>query len=96
MYKQFLSFLERSDEKQKLLDDFMTNLRALMGDYPDYAKDPTALKQIDQSVNELNYKLWKIIENRKDEATAEREEKMVSGIFCRRINCSLAAKRDQQ
>lgn len=59
----------------------MANLRALLDDYPDYATEPTALKQINQSINDLNYKLWKLIEKKKDEATKERDDKTKSRIL---------------
>jgi len=81
MHKQFIVFLERPDEKQKILDEFLVKLNALLTDHPDYIENQAALKEINQSVDELDFKLWKIVERKKDEAIAEREEKMASGNF---------------
>jgi hypothetical protein len=53
-------------------------LGALLADHPDYAEDPTALKEICGNIDDLNYKLWKVIERKKDEAAHEREERMAS------------------
>eukprot|EP01022_Parablepharisma_sp_SALTPOND_P028348 TRINITY_DN70835_c3_g1_i1.p1 TRINITY_DN70835_c3_g1~~TRINITY_DN70835_c3_g1_i1.p1 ORF type:complete len:1854 (-),score=220.87 TRINITY_DN70835_c3_g1_i1:676-6237(-) len=81
MHRQFLTFFERPDEKQRLLDEFLIKLNALLSDHPDYIENPSALKEIFQSIDDLDYKLWKVVEKKKDEATIEREEKMNSSIF---------------
>ncbi len=60
------------------MDEFVTKLSVLLSDYPDYGANSSALTEIYQSVDDLNYKMWKVVEKKKDEATAEREEKMAS------------------
>eukprot|EP00826_Nyctotherus_ovalis_P025922 TRINITY_DN2013_c0_g2_i2.p1 TRINITY_DN2013_c0_g2~~TRINITY_DN2013_c0_g2_i2.p1 ORF type:complete len:360 (+),score=135.36 TRINITY_DN2013_c0_g2_i2:117-1196(+) len=78
MHRQFIAFFERPDDKQSLLDEFLSKLNALLADHPDYIENTAALKEILQNVDELDYRMWKVTEKKKDEAIAEREEKINS------------------
>ena len=78
MHRQFIAFFERPDDKQSLLDGFLSKLNTLLADHPDYIENPSALKEIFQNLDELGYRMWKITEKKKDDAIAEREDKINS------------------
>ena len=73
MHAEFVKYQNRSEDKQKLVDDFITKYLELIHDYPKLQTDPVTKENLCEKIDELNDDLWDMIELRKDESLAELE-----------------------
>ena len=77
--QKFIEFLKRPSKKQILLLDYQMKYNKFLDDYPDIKDDPQVKEEHHQEVDDLNDKIYEIIENRKNEAVDERKKIMTSG-----------------
>jgi hypothetical protein len=63
---QFLAFLNRYDNKQQILDDFVEHFNKFTDEYPDLREDEQTKEELHQRVDCLSDELWEIIEERKE------------------------------
>ena len=64
---------------QILLLDYQMKYNKFLDDYPDLKDDPAVKEEHHQEVDDLNDKIYEIIETRKNEAVDERKKIMTSG-----------------
>ena len=77
--QKFIEFLKRPSKKQILLLDYQMKYNKFLDDYPDLKDDPQVKEEHHQEVDDLNDKIYEIIETRKNEAVEERKKIMTSG-----------------
>ena len=77
--QKFIEFLKRPSKKQILLLDYQMKYNKFLDDYPDLKDDPQVTEEHHQEVDDLNDKIYEIIETRKNEAVEERKKIMTSG-----------------
>ena len=77
--QKFIEFLKRPSKKQILLLDYQMKYNKFLDDYPDLKDDPQVKEEHHQEVDDLNDKIYEIIEARKNEAVEERKKIMTSG-----------------
>lgn len=77
--QKFIDFLKRPSKKQNLVLDFQLKYNKFMDDYPDLIDDPQVKEEHHQEVDDLNDKIYEIIESRKNEAIEERKKMMTAG-----------------
>ena len=77
--QKFIEFLKRPSKKQILLLDYQMKYNKFLDDYPDLKDDPQVKEEHHQEVDDLNDKIYEIIESRKNEAVEERKKIMTSG-----------------
>ncbi|MCQ2816970.1 MAG: hypothetical protein MJ252_06870 [archaeon] len=79
MCEKFIMFLKRPSKKQILLLDYQMDYNKFLDDYPDLKDEPQVKEEHHQKVDDLNDKIYEIIETRKNEAVEERKKIMTSG-----------------
>ena len=77
--QKFIDFLKRPSKKQILLLDYQMKYNKFLDDYPDLKDEPQVKEEHHQEVDDLNDKIYEIIETRKNEAIDERKKIMTSG-----------------
>ena len=77
--QKFIDFLKRPSKKQILLLDYQMKYNKFIDDYPDLKDEPQVKEEHHQEVDDLNDKIYEIIETRKNEAIDERKKIMTSG-----------------
>lgn len=75
----FLCFLNRLDNKQEILDEFVKSFNEFSDQYPDLREDEQTKEELHQRVDVLSDELWEIVEERKEQAIEERKKQMESG-----------------
>lgn len=79
MQKRYVEFLERPDNKQNKVQDFIDSFNKFSDEFPDLREDEQTKEELQNRVETLSNDLWAIIENRKDEAIGERKRIMENG-----------------
>ena len=64
--KKFLTFLQRVDNKQELLDNFVRDFNQFSDDYPDLREDNQTKEELHQRCDVLSDEMWEIVEERKE------------------------------
>jgi adenylate kinase family enzyme len=77
--QKFISFLKRPTKKQSLLLEYQLKYNKFLDDYPDLRDDDHVKEEHHQALDDLNDKIYEIIETRKNEAIEERKKIMGSG-----------------
>lgn len=77
--QKFLVYLQRSDNKQELLDTFVRDFNQFTDDYPDLREDTHTKEELHQRCDVLSDELWEIVEERKEQNIEERKKIMDSG-----------------
>ena len=77
--QKFINFLKRPSMKQTLLLDFQYRYNHFVDTYPDLVDDKHVKEEHHQQVDDLNDKIYEIIEKRRNEAFDERKSIMISG-----------------
>jgi len=68
---QFIQFLERPDDKQEQIDEFIRSFNQFSSEFPELRQDDQTKEELLQRVQNLSNSLWANIEHRKDESLAE-------------------------
>jgi hypothetical protein len=76
---EFIQFLERTDKKQESITDFVKNFNQFSNEFPDLRQDDQTKEELMQRVETLSTKLWKNIEDKKDESLEEIRKQSDSG-----------------
>lgn len=76
---QFLQFLQTSDGKQAILDEFVKNFNMFSDENPDMREDEQTKEELHQRTDALSDELWEIVEERKEQAVEYRKKIMESG-----------------
>lgn len=76
--RQFIQFLERPDEKQEKVNEFVTSFNKFSQEFPDLRKDDQTKEELLNRLSNLSNTMWDIIERRKDESI-EQIRKMSQG-----------------
>ena len=79
--QKFISFLKRPNKKQSLILDYQLKYNTFLDDYPDLIDDDQVKEEHHQALEDLNDKIYEIIETRKTEAIDERKKIMASGLI---------------
>ena len=77
--QKFIEFLKRPSKKQALLLEFQMKYNKFIDDYPDLIDDNQVKEEHHQSVDDLNDKIFDIVEMRKIESVDERKKIMTAG-----------------
>lgn len=72
--QDFLRFLNRLDNKQEILDEFVKSFNQFSEQYPDLREDEQTKEELHQRVDVLSDELWEIVEERKEQAIEERKK----------------------
>lgn len=90
----FIAFLERNDEKQMLITEFVANFNQFSSEFPDLRQDDQTKEELTQRVEMLSNNLWKSIINKKDESIQEihRQEQEGWAVQEMRNVCKLIAQ----
>ena len=67
----FITFLERTDDKQQLITEFVNNFNQFSQEFPDLRQDDQTKEELTSRVEMLSNNLWKSIINKKDESIQE-------------------------
>ena len=76
---QFLEFLNTSDGKQEILEEFVKSFNEFSDQYPDLREDDQTKEELHQRTDALSDELWEIVEDRKEQAVEFRKKVMESG-----------------
>ena len=76
---QFLEFLNTSDGKQEILEEFVRSFNEFSDQYPDLREDDQTKEELHQRTDALSDELWEIVEDRKEQAVEFRKKVMESG-----------------
>ena len=63
---QFLEFLNTSDGKQEILEEFVKSFNEFSDQYPDLREDDQTKEELHQRTDALSDELWEIVEERKE------------------------------
>lgn len=77
--KKYQDFLEREDNKQVKVNDFIDSFNKFSEEFPDLRQDQQTKEELMNRVNSLSLELWGIIESRKDESVREQKRIMENG-----------------
>lgn len=66
MQQNFLTYLQRLDNKQELLDQFVQEFNQFSDEFPDLREDPQTKEELHQRCDVLSDELWEIVEERKE------------------------------
>lgn len=77
--QKFLTFLNRQDNKQELLDQFVRDFNQFSDDFPDLREDQATKEELHQRCDVLSDELWEIVEERKEQNIEVRKQIMESG-----------------
>jgi adenylate kinase family enzyme len=78
--QKFIVFLKRPSNKQAILLNFQKGYNKFLDTYPDLTDDPQSKEEHHQAIDDMNDKIFDIIEKRKKEAVEERKNIMTSGL----------------
>ena len=76
---QFLEFLNTSDGKQEILEEFVRSFNEFSDQYPDLREDDQTKEELHQRTDALSDELWEIVEERKEQSVEFRKKVMESG-----------------
>ena len=68
---QFIQFLERPDNKEEKVEEFVNSFNQFAAEFPDLRQDDQTKDELLVRVETLSNSLWANIEQRKDESLAE-------------------------
>lgn len=71
--------MQRPDDKQDKLDNFVAEFNKFSEDFPDMREDEQTKEELHQRIDILSDELWEIIEERRDQAIEERKQVKESG-----------------
>ncbi|CAE8588683.1 unnamed protein product [Polarella glacialis] len=71
--QRFVEFLQRTDNRQSLVDNFVQRFNAFTEEYPDMRKQDATKNELHQRSDELHERLRKEVENRQSEALVQLE-----------------------
>jgi hypothetical protein len=77
--QKFINFLKKPSMKQTLLLEYQHRYNHFLDTYPDLVDDKNVKEEHHQQVDDLNDKIYEIIEKRRHEALDERKSIMTSG-----------------
>lgn len=76
---RFLCYLQRLDNKQDCLNEFVDKFNAFTDEYPDLREDEQTKEELHQRTDVLSDELWEVVEERKEANTDERRKVMEAG-----------------
>jgi adenylate kinase family enzyme len=79
--QKFLVFLKRPSNKQSILLSYQNSYNKFIETYPDLTDDTQVKEEHHHAINDMNDKIFEIIEKRKKEAVEERKNIMTSGLI---------------
>jgi adenylate kinase family enzyme len=79
--QKFIVFLKRPSNKQSILLNFQKTYNKFLDTYPDLTDDHQSKEEHHQAIDDMNDKIFEIIEKRKKEAIDERKGIMTSGLI---------------
>jgi len=77
--RRFVDLLQRPDNKQHLVDEFVQSFNAFSEEYPDMRKQDETKEEFHQRVDDLQVKLHDVIEQSRSESMAHKDEVVCSG-----------------
>eukprot|EP00742_Colponemidia_sp_Colp-10_P006325 GILJ01006779.1.p1 GENE.GILJ01006779.1~~GILJ01006779.1.p1 ORF type:complete len:1812 (+),score=440.28 GILJ01006779.1:171-5606(+) len=79
LQRDFISFLRRPDEKQKLISEFQVKFNQFTDENPDMRQDESTKAELHQRIDDLSDQLWNVTLRKKDEAEKERSRWIQNG-----------------
>ena len=76
---ELIQFLERPDDNQNVIQDFIDNFNQFAGEFPDLRQDDQTKEELISRVEQLSETLWEKIEEKKQESLLEIQRQTEEG-----------------